>query len=593
MATCDICNAEMELAETTAFSIDDLQSLLQHGFGPPDKVVRMAMSAGWTREQVIARWQQELDARPKPYWMFCPLCAKRANKHMPAEELFAARHPAPEEEPAPEAPAAGVSRIKPIAEEEPAAEAAEEAPEPEEEPEEEEEEELQPAGKRPGAGRALFIGLLIGLLGGGALYLLVLDRVLHPITPTPVPTVAVLPTPVPTSPTRVPPTRRPATPRPTEILYPPTAIPVPDLSGVALTLDDMPAGFREMPDSRQETLGLTEEALASAFDLEQGRLRQFGAQDYRTSGELVVSFLVYPLTPTEQESFDQGLSHAAAGLAPLWATLAEHGWGTPTRVAALDPYGESGQWLTSAGSGDADGLTLEVFAARRGPVLEFILVGYLDASDFEVDPLALIERLDGRLAALVPPPRVPGATARPTPAPPPGLANASVRSTDLPAGFAALTESQLAEFGVEFLEETFFVEAQPQNVAMFYDPTADTAIILLSWMSYPLTEMEAGAMRKSYASMTPAAGADLLGLTANQWRSARMLEGLEEVGDGAVGLSGVDASERPNMRMEIVLISRGRAWAVIMLGYVEGTNPRVDIVQVAKAVDARLKAALP
>ena len=76
MPTCDTCNAEIGFTEAVVYTIDDVQELLQRGFGPADKVVRMAMAAGWTREQVIARWQQELWARPKPYWMLCASCTK-------------------------------------------------------------------------------------------------------------------------------------------------------------------------------------------------------------------------------------------------------------------------------------------------------------------------------------------------------------------------------------------------------------------------------------------------------------------------------------------------------------------------------------
>lgn len=592
MPTCDICSAEMGLNETTAYAIDDLQELIGRGFGPPDKVVRMALSAGWSREQVVARWQQELEAHPKPYWMFCPACAKRANKYMPAAEAAA---PAP----AVEAAAEDAAPVQPIAARAPAVEPAVEAPPPaEEEAEpaaaaEAAEEEALPVGKRPAGRRGLWIGLLIGLLGGVVFSMLVLDRILHPVPTAPVATTAPAPTPVTAQPTRLPPTRRPATPRPTEILYPPTVIPVPNLAGVVLTLDDLPTGFREMPDSRREPLGLTAEGLAAAFDLEQGRLRELAVQDNRTSGEFVATLLVYPLTPQEQEAFDAGLTSADGGLAPLWGALAPGGWITPTRAADLYPYGEHGAWLASVGSGGSAGLVLEVLAARRGPVLEFLLLGYAEDGEPAAEELELIAALDGRLAALVPPPYVPGATARPVPVPPADLAAATVRSTDLPAGFAALSASALAELGLptEVAMGPFF-EAQIDNRVAFSSTTTAGEIVLLTWMHYPLTEMEARLAQRSLASLDPAEGAALLGLTAAQWRSPRALEGLAGLGDAAAGMSGVDTAQRPNRRLELIVFARGRALVYLMVGYVEGSDPRVDIVRVARSMDVRLKAAL-
>jgi hypothetical protein len=396
MATCDICSATMEMDEAAAYTIDELQELIRRGFGPPDKVVRMALAAGWTREQVIARWQQELEARPQPYWMLCPACAKRAFKAMPDEET-PAEAPAPlEEKPA---SAAALPTVRPLA---PAALSPAESPEESPAAEETIAPGPGPDGKRPRTGRTLLIGLLIGLLGGVAFYGLILDRALHSTQPTPVaPTAVVEPSPT-AQPTKPRPTSRPATPRPTEALFPPTVISLPNLSAVALTLDDMPAGFREMPASRQETLGFTEELLAPAFSLAQGRLRQLGTLDYRRTGELVVSFLVYPLTPEELAAFDRGLANADAGLPALWAALSKSGWSVPTRGDRLEGVGENGLRLSSTGSGDAAGLLLEVLVARRGAVLEFVLVGYQDGAALQVDPVEIVRLLDTRLARQIP-----------------------------------------------------------------------------------------------------------------------------------------------------------------------------------------------
>jgi hypothetical protein len=590
MATCDICNAEMDFAETMVLSIDDLDELMRRGFGPPDKVVRMAMSAGWTREQVVARWQQELDARPKPYWMFCPSCMKRADRYMPVEEVPAEGTPAPEEELVAEAPEEA-SAIKAITVEAPAGEPAEEVLALEEE-EEEEEAEFEVAGRRPRTGRIFLIGLVIGLLGGAAFYLLVLDRTLHPVTPTPVPTRVVVQPSATIAPTRVFPTRRPATPRPTEALYPPTVIPVPDLAGVVLAVDDLPTGFREMPEDRQETLGMAEENLAAALDLAQGRLRLLRAFENPTTDDLLVSFLVYPLTPAEQEAFDSDLAHADAGLPSLWAALAPYGWAAPSRVAELDRIGERGVWLTSVGRNDADGLVLEVFVARQGPVLEFVLRGYTEDSTVGLDLVEPVRLLDARVSALVSPTRLRDVTPSPT-ALPLDLADVMVLKEDLPSGFVALAESEWSDItGAEALSNSLrFFDAQRQNETVLIAP-AETSLYVVSWVDYPLSEMESGLVRKSFAAASTSTGAELLGIPAGNWRSAVLLKGLEDVGEAAFGFTGVDNRSRPSTRVQVVQVYRDRVLVTLLASYADGTAADLDLVDVARALDGRLEEAL-
>jgi hypothetical protein len=408
MANCDICNAALDVNESTAYSIEDLQDIIGRGFGPPDSILRRAMSAGWTKEQVITRWRQELDARPQPYWMLCPSCAKRAAPFMPAVAAPAPPQEAPPaavEEGAPEvaapAPAAAAPAAAPAPEAAKAEEPGEAAPSAAEEPRPEEAPAPgpEPAGPRPRTGRLFLIGLLIGLVGGIALVLFVINRYVPPRAriETATPTVAVTRT---VQPTRPFPTMKPATRRPTEALWPPTLVPMPDVSAAVLTLEDMPTGFRAMPAANVAALGLEQSRLAGAFDsLEQGRLRELMAFDLRRTSDFAVAFLVYPLTPGERTAFDRALSGPDAGQPALWSALAEQGWSSPDRVAVLDGVGEQAVWLTSVGSGDTAGLRLDIALARRGPVLEAVLVGYKDGDKPQVDLVATVRTLDSRLAS--------------------------------------------------------------------------------------------------------------------------------------------------------------------------------------------------
>lgn len=601
MANCDICNAALDVNEATAFSIEDLQEVISKGFGPPDRILQRAMAAGWTREQVIARWQQELDARPQPYWMLCPSCAARAAVYLPAAAVSAAAEAAAPAavaeavpEVAPEVAPAGAPAAAPAAEvgsEEAAAEAAA-APAPEEAavalPE--------AAGPRPRTGRVFLVGLLLGLVGGTTLFLLVIDRYLHPAgrigtvtVTTVVPNTAV--------PTGAFPTMKPATPRPTEALWPPTLVPMPDVSRAVLTLEDMPSGFRAMPEANMATLGFAQDALVGAFPgLEQGRLKKLMAFDQRRTSDFAVAFLVYPLTPEERVAFDRALSGPDAGQPALWSALAARGWSLPERVAVLDNVGEQAVWLTSRGSGDTAGLRTDIALARRGPVIEVVIVGYKDGDKPQVDLVMTVRTLDSRLAATVPLPAAPGVAVAPLP----DLSAVVLQQADFPSGFVAMTEREMDEAGITAekiaadpsIAGLNLAAARPANLSTFVDPTAQTPVFVVSYLLYPLTERETALIDRDISN--PQLGVGLWSTSAGSegLTLARVLDDLGGLGDASGGLTVLDTKATPPTRMEMAVVRRGRVAVVLMLGYEDKHTPRVKIGDLAAALDARLAAAL-
>lgn len=391
MANCDICNAALGPNEGTAFTLEDLQELIGRGFGPPESLLSRAMAAGWTREQVLTRWRQELDARPQPYWVLCSPCAGRARSFFlpvsPSEEPSAAAEvslPPPTEEAVPEtAPPAELSPESAAPER-----AAEQVPA------------EAPAGEgRPARpGRALLIGLTIGLLGGLLLGTFVLAQYVRPAPPTlpPAPT-ELSPTP---SPTRPFPTRRPATARPTEFLVPPTAIPVGDLSAAVLAARDLARGAQALTSAELAALGVTEESLSGNLPYDQARLRNVAAFQYTRPAELVLSFLLYPLTPEEAAAFDSALS-PEKGLELVAGLLAKEEFAAPALLEGEKPLGDKSIAITVLGSGDTADMRTDIAIVRRDKVVEVVLVRYLDGRAPRKPLAELVGILDARVAQAI------------------------------------------------------------------------------------------------------------------------------------------------------------------------------------------------
>ncbi len=389
MANCDICNAALGRDEGTAYSLEDLQDLLGRGFGPPDGIIRRALAAGWTREQVLARWRQGLDARPQPYWMLCASCAERARAFFqPALPLEAAAEappvPAEAAPPEPAPPAEAPPPAEPAAPEEGSEEIPAEAP----------------AGARPKArpGWAFLIGLLIGLIGGLLLGAFVLAQYVQPPPPTPQPApTEISPTP---SPTRPFPTRRPATARPTEFLVPPTAIPVGNLSAAVLAIGDLARGAQALTSAELAELGITQEALTGDLPYAQARVRNVVAFKYTRPDELVLSFLLYPLTPEEAAAFDGHLS-PAKGLELVAGLLSRQEFAAPALREGELSMGDKSIAITVLGAGDTEDMRTDIAIVRRDKVVEVVLIRHLDgrAPRKPLEDLVLI--LDERVARVV------------------------------------------------------------------------------------------------------------------------------------------------------------------------------------------------
>src|SRR5579859_7341925 len=225
-------------------------------------------------------------------------------------------------------------------------------------------------------------------------------------TPTVSPTATLSPTPT-ASPTFTASPTSTFTASPTRV---PTA--TPDAYADAyLRVSDLPRGFAALTAADRTQMHLTDGelqmGLANSFKL--ADLHNFSGFAYGglSTSQVIVAYLVYPLTPAEQSSMDVVLSDPsifakfmAAGL-----TQRSQGSGVTSRVsplAGMNKFGDMSAGITiSLAGSDGTKVRMDLVAVRLAEVLEFCNTYYRDG----VHPAAAIgdiaRLLDTRVAAAV------------------------------------------------------------------------------------------------------------------------------------------------------------------------------------------------
>lgn len=219
-------------------------------------------------------------------------------------------------------------------------------------------------------------------------------------TAVPTPTATPTATPPPPTPTFTP--RPTATPHPTSTPTP-APTPLPDLSSVAIGLQDLPKGFEVLPAEARPPLSITATAFLSETVSASGRL--YNLTGFRYPGtrtpEIILSYLLFPLSPAEQESLDARLADPPSVLAMALKSL---GGG---RVAALevlpgmDDLGEASTGVAARGTLEGEAWRLEVAMVRRGAAFAYILVAYPEGKKPPVGLREVAELLDKQVKAVL------------------------------------------------------------------------------------------------------------------------------------------------------------------------------------------------
>ena len=246
------------------------------------------------------------------------------------------------------------------------------------------------------------IGLSVWLIGCGSLPFGQPTRPAQTAAPTVAPKAVATETPAVTATPVVPST--PVVPQPT---VPPTLAPtltpapLPNLSAVKLTPKDLPAGFVEASADNLKKMNLTEDALNVAFGKlgAQARVQHLAALQHPQRAQLVVSFLVYPLTSAEKAALETQLGNMENVL-KAWgsALVGEAGVKNAKPLAGADKFGDKSAGLTTTMLMLGVNIRAEAVMSARGSVVQVVMSFYPEAVPPAINTVDLAKLADTRLA---------------------------------------------------------------------------------------------------------------------------------------------------------------------------------------------------
>ena len=184
---------------------------------------------------------------------------------------------------------------------------------------------------------------------------------------------------------------------------PPTATPTPDpLTAASLTLDDFPAGFQAVSgnelDSTRRQLESGFSQLASGASVH--NLALF-ANSRPQEFQLVLTFLLYPLSALEQTSFGLMLSDPDLFITSVGGGFTQVSGQELSGEVLPDSQGIGDQSLgmTAVINGAAGGLRIDIMVVQRTYVVELVYSLYADGTRPAVGVVDLAPILDARVAA--------------------------------------------------------------------------------------------------------------------------------------------------------------------------------------------------
>lgn len=189
-------------------------------------------------------------------------------------------------------------------------------------------------------------------------------------------------------------------------------------------------------------------------------------------------------------------------------------------------------------------------------------------------------------------------TNTPTTVPTPNLSAAVITLRDLPGGFEALDQADLARLGLsdEAMTSAFssLSQAKLQNSFVFLATGAQRIDVIMGLLLYPLSTLDRASF--DFAIANPdvlfegiASG---MGANATQVKSTAVLPGMDKFGNKSIGVTLVTGSVVAALRMDIIIMRRGSAVAVLYVMYIDGKRPAVGIAELARKWESRLAAAL-
>jgi len=170
-----------------------------------------------------------------------------------------------------------------------------------------------------------------------------------------------------------------------------------DYAGVALTAQDLPAGFEELSDEDLEDMGISPDTFADAFaeSLSKAEVQDFSAFLNVSDFEVIFDFVLAPVTLIERASFDLLLNDPTKA-----AESFEEGAGVPIEVVPMETVGDSSVLFTFTQASSGITLRVDVVISRRGEAVLITLVMYMDGQTPLVSAHDAAVILDGKARAV-------------------------------------------------------------------------------------------------------------------------------------------------------------------------------------------------
>jgi len=173
------------------------------------------------------------------------------------------------------------------------------------------------------------------------------------------------------------------------------------------------------------------------------------------------------------------------------------------------------------------------------------------------------------------------------------LGAATLKLTDLPAGFQELDAVSQAQIGLtpENLAKSFqnaFRQAAVVSMSAFLNPSPQTFEVVLSLVFYPLTQLEQASFDLELSDPAKAIAAFGQGFSGK----AEPLAGADKYGNASIGMTFTTVSGALTLRGDMVIMRRESAAMLIMVMYSNGSKPPISAQTLCPVLDGRVKTAV-
>lgn len=199
--------------------------------------------------------------------------------------------------------------------------------------------------------------------------------------------------------------RPPSTPTLTPTrLSTPTPTATPNLTDAKIGLQDLPNGFVQMPPPDPQNTGegnTTSAGLAKYTNARRSNIVSFVKPPQNL--ELVVSYIMYPISGPEAAAFDDAMLNPESFMNQVASGISASGG--PVRVLGIlpgaDRFGDRSMGFTLVPTDPSNMIKFETVVTRRGSVVEVVNYVYDQKTNPTAKTVDLARALDSRVAALL------------------------------------------------------------------------------------------------------------------------------------------------------------------------------------------------